>query len=611
MMRVAFCFAVGLTLLAVGAAQPARPTVPLEGFERVDRPMAPRLIFRTPRKLVPFGPYLSIQVNVDAQGRNIVGDAANEPSVAIDPTNPRRVSVGWRQFDDVRSNFRQAGNGFSTNGGFSWTVPPVFTPGTFRSDPVLDVNHAGVFFYNSLQGTFYTDQFASWSGGLLYLLLGPATGGDKQWITVDKTNTPSRGTQYQIWSTAGNNYGGRQFSRSFDGGVTWAEPTNLPSQPIWGTLDTDADGNLVVCGSNGGSSFYFLRSTNAKDPNSTPTFTSRAVAMGGSVAFSVPVNPAGLMGQMWIGVDRSTGATRGNLYLLQSLRRSSSNPGDVMFSRSVDSGQTWSTARRLNDDPTGQGKYHWFGTLAVAPNGRIDVCWYDTRDSANNSNSVLMFTSSSDGGVTWTANRRLSPAFTQGLGYPNQNKLGDYIQIISDNGCANIIYAATFNGEQDVYFLRVPVETAEQPVTDLLVRRGSVVSGVPTDLDRPEGSAMTFRPGFTLSPQEPPLQLELTGYSPSLAPTSMRFLLTDRVTASILIRSVEMFDVAANAWVELDVRNAARTFGTLDLSLPNPSRFVNGANAQVRARVRYRPGPFVTGSSWQALVDGAMWTVVP
>ena len=63
----------------------------------------------------------SYQVNVDTSGRNITGDAANEPSLCIDPTNPNRIAIGWRQFNTTNSNFRQAGYGFSTNGGVNWT----------------------------------------------------------------------------------------------------------------------------------------------------------------------------------------------------------------------------------------------------------------------------------------------------------------------------------------------------------------------------------------------------------------------------------------------------------------------------------------------------------
>ena len=69
--------------------------------------------------------YASVQVNVDLLGRNIVGDAANEPSIAIDPTDPRKMVIGWRQFDSVESDLRQAGYGFSHDGGGTWNFAGV------------------------------------------------------------------------------------------------------------------------------------------------------------------------------------------------------------------------------------------------------------------------------------------------------------------------------------------------------------------------------------------------------------------------------------------------------------------------------------------------------
>ena len=80
---------------------------------------------------------VSFQVNVDASGQNIPGDAANEPSMCVDPTDPNRMSIGWRQFDSVTSNFRQSGWAYSTNGGLAWTFPGKLDAGVFRSDPVL------------------------------------------------------------------------------------------------------------------------------------------------------------------------------------------------------------------------------------------------------------------------------------------------------------------------------------------------------------------------------------------------------------------------------------------------------------------------------------------
>ena len=81
--------------------------------------------------------FTSHQVNVNANGQNITGDAANEPSIAVDPTNHNRMVIGWRQFNSVTSNFRQGGYGYTTNGGTTWTFPGVLENNVFRSDPVL------------------------------------------------------------------------------------------------------------------------------------------------------------------------------------------------------------------------------------------------------------------------------------------------------------------------------------------------------------------------------------------------------------------------------------------------------------------------------------------
>ena len=197
-----------------------------------------------------FGAFTSVQVNVNANGNNIAGDAANEPSISVDPTNHNKMAIGWRQFDSVLSNFRQAGWAYTSNGGMSWTFPAVLTPGTFRSDPVLASDSAGNLFYLSLLQNFFDDIWRSLTGGMSWNRVASATGGDKQWFTIDNTSSTGHGFQYQYWSTAGNNYGGRQFSRSTNGGVSWLNPVNIPNSPAWGTLDVDSVGTLYLAGVN-------------------------------------------------------------------------------------------------------------------------------------------------------------------------------------------------------------------------------------------------------------------------------------------------------------------------------------------------------------------------
>src|SRR4029078_7198172 len=153
-----------------------------------------------------------------------------------------------------------------------------------------------------------------------------------------------------------------------------------------------------------------------------------------------------------------------NVYMMASvLPTGSSNGSDVMFVRSTNGGVPFSAPVRVNDDPVNQSKWHWFGTLSVAPNGRIDSVWLDTRNAANNTNSQLFYSYSIDAGNTWSPNVAVSVAFNPFLGYPNQNKIGDYITIISDNTGGDVAYPATFNQEEDVYYVRVAPGVAPTP----------------------------------------------------------------------------------------------------------------------------------------------------
>lgn len=412
----------------------------------------------SPATVSQHGPFISYQVNVDGNNQNITGDAANEPSIAVDPTDHNKMAIGWRQFNSVASNFRQAGWAYTSNGGVSWSFPGVLENNVFRSDPVLASNDVGHFFYLSLMQNFFDDMWRSLNGGASWTRLGPATGGDKQWFAIDNTNSSGHGFQYQYWSTDGNNYGGRQFSRSTDGGSTWEDPIFLPNTPRWGALDVDAIGNLFIGGVNiDNGQVWSLRSSNVKNAAVTPAFD-RVVQLnlGGTAGIGGPINPLGLVGQIFVAADRSGNATNNNVYMIASVRRFGATTGsDVMFVRSSDGGQSYSAPRRVNDDPINQNKWHWFGSLAAAPNGRLDAVWLDTRNAANNTDSQLFYSYSLDGGNTWSANVAVSEPFNPFLGYPNQNKIGDYLTIVSDIAGGNVAYCATFNGEQDIYYVRV------------------------------------------------------------------------------------------------------------------------------------------------------------
>jgi hypothetical protein len=501
---------------AFGQTPPAgRFPEPLEKYEMAPAPRVYRLE-TSPRMISQYGPFVSYQVNVDANGNNIVGDAANEPSISVDPTDGNKIAIGWRQFDTWTSNFRQAGWGYTTDAGVHWTFPGALQNGVFRSDPVTNSDETGNFFYLSLLvNNFCADIWRSTNGGQTWTEWSPDGGahsGDKEWFTLDRTPTSmGHGFQYQFWTEFfACDFGG--FSRSTDDGATWQSPISIPNAPQWGTLDVASNGNLFIGGGDSGSSFWCIRSSNAQNPAVTPTFDQiTTVNMGGSLWYGPPVNPDGLAGQIFLTVDRSGGPTNNNIYMVATVRPTGFNTGtDVMFARSTDGGLSFGAPQRINDDPVNHSKYHWFGTLSVAPNGRIDSVWLDTRNAVNNTDSQLFYSYSTDGGVSWAPNIAVSQAFTPLEGWPQQNKIGDYITIVSDNTGGDVAYSATYNfnasrgqHEQDVYFVRVSPTGGATPTPTPTATPTATATATPTATVTPTATP-TSTPRPTPTPRSEP-----------------------------------------------------------------------------------------------------------
>jgi hypothetical protein len=414
----------------------------------------------------------TVQVNVDpATGQNITGDAANEPSITRSEGNPGVMVIGWRQFDNILSNFRQAGWAYTTDSGLSWTFPGVIDPGIFRSDPVLDHDADGAIYYNSLTNspTYMCKVFRSDDGGVTWDAGTDAAGGDKQWMAIDRSSGPVSNNIYSFWTDDYSSCNPDAFTRSPDNGVGYEPCTSIPGAPALGTMTVDRNGVLYVAGvSDSVSDFLVVKSLNAQfdsPPVSWEPYVQ--VSLDGWLNGWAQVNPVGLYGQVNIDVDRSNGPGQDNVYILAPVMRSSNgDPSDIMFSRSTDGGLTWSPAVRINDDNS-VNNTQWFGTMSVAPNGRIDVIWLDTReDSLGLDMSALYYSFSTDQGVTWSANEKLSPEFDPHVGYPMQMKMGDYFDMESDSLGAHLAWAGTFNGEQDVYYsyIQPPVSTGIQSV---------------------------------------------------------------------------------------------------------------------------------------------------
>ncbi len=423
-----------------------------------------RIIQYSPAHNIDKDGFLIRQVNISDNGQNILQDAANEPSIAINPLNPDEMMIGWRQFDDIRSDFRQAGYAYTIDGGQSWTFPGVIEPGIFRSDPVLGTDAQGNFYYSSLtaffgedslriyQNIFKSDSLGSWDEGVY------AFGGDKQWIAIDQ-NPDEEANIYSYWSSFSDCENEGNFTRSIDAGASFDSCTSFGEGfVLWGTMDIGPNRELYIAGlqfSFLGNGYMLFKSSNAWNKTEAIEWELVSEVELGLKDNPTPhlfmdPNPAGLLGQVELSVDRSGGTTNGNIYVLSSLKTESDSL-DIMFARSTDKGKTWDPPIRINDDSRADD-LQWFGTMSVAPNGRIDVVWLDTRASPATVISALYYSYSIDGGVNWSPNRKLSDFFDSHIGWPVQQKMGDYFDMVSDNEGAHLAWAATFNGEQDVYY---------------------------------------------------------------------------------------------------------------------------------------------------------------
>lgn len=202
-------------------------------------------------------------------------------------------------------------------------------------------------------------------------------------IAVDKTNI------YVIWRDDPFTYidwvGYVYFRRSADGGVSWSaikQLTNKLSNTLPPALAVNDSNLYVVWDDDDGVSNFDLYFKNSADGGVSWSTKKRLTNNRG-----VSVSPA-------IAVDNL------NIYVVWN----DDTPGNdgIYFKRSVDGGVTWSTNKSLANNARPLIGY-LFSPPAIAVEGsNIYVIWQGTP------NSEIYFKHSGDGGVTWSAKKRLT-----------------------------------------------------------------------------------------------------------------------------------------------------------------------------------------------------------
>lgn len=134
---------------------------------------------------------------------------------------------------------------------------------------------------------------------------------------------------------------------------------------------------------------------------------------------------------------------------------------DILFRASRDGGETWSDRSVINDD--GDDANQFDPGIAVAPNGRLDVAWYDFRDSVNppadttgqdgeDGQAHVYYASSDDQGETFSPNHRVTDrAIDRSVGIWSNNVSSKHnVGIASTDESVYLAWQDTRNADPDL-----------------------------------------------------------------------------------------------------------------------------------------------------------------
>lgn len=369
-------------------------------------------------------------------------EVTSEPFIAQDYNTPNFLIAAS---NNIMGSGRQK-QFFSTDGGNSWAATELpLAPGTaFQSDPALAFAPDGTAWAATLGidslGTQLAvqvyksdDHGATWT---FVATISTGTNNDKEMLWIDNSPTsPFKGNIYVAWDVPGS---GMRFVRSADNGRTWSSVTELSNDIAIGThLASGPAGEVYVAWPDVGSRELRVR----KSTDGGATFSpARVIAQtNSSYEISIPgMCQRKVLVYLSIGIDRSNSPRRGNIYAIWNDRNgTAADPGcadttsvsnsSIYFSSSSDGGATWSAPRVIHNDPPSTDQFNpW---MDVDPDdGTLHAMFYDTRDDPGRRTTNIYYLSSKDGGVTWGNETKVSTEMTDetASGAEIGNQYGDY-----------------------------------------------------------------------------------------------------------------------------------------------------------------------------------------
>ena len=375
-----------------------------------------------------------------------------EPSIAIDPTNPKRMVAG-----SILDNVYK-----SVDGGITWDHDVMKSSHGVYGDPTIVASPKGDFYFlhlgdpenrgwsserllesiviQQLEEKKFLCKKNCWTDGIAIGKNAPKDQ-DKQWATTSKDGSEI----YVTWtefdkyeSTEPNDHSRILFSKGKKGEARFSNPVTI-SDVEGGCLDDDntVEGAVPAAGLNNEvyvawshrESIYFNKSL---DGGTTWMPKSKVVmAIPGGWNQEIPgIYRAN--GMPILLSDLSNGPNRGNLYLCWSDERN--GDVDVFVSSSSDGGEHWTEAVRVNDDKGNADQFFPWMTVDIVT-GNLYAVFYDRRNYSDYNTDVYL-ASSNDGGKTWTNERISEKPFESNASV----FLGDYNNISAVNGTVRPIW---------------------------------------------------------------------------------------------------------------------------------------------------------------------------
>lgn len=434
-------------------------------------------------------------------------DAEVEPSIAVDPKDPRHLIGIWQQ--DRWSN--GGANGLVTaatfDGGHTWSLGSAkltrCSGGKYEraSDPWVSIGPDGAAFQigfafdttaanRAMLASRSIDGGRTWEAPIaLQEDTNPDLAMDKETLTAD----PLDGRYaYAVWDrltgftnpTNPQNTGPTWFARTADRGVTWEPARSIydpgpDAQTIGNQIVVLPDATLVNL-------MMVITKNSSKNPVATISVLrspDRGLTWGPAVGvaeaqFAGVFDPKSGRGVRTGSVVPSIAAGRasGALYVVWEDARFSGNARDaIAISKSPDGGLTWSAPAQVNTKAPGTQAFT--PSVAVADDGSLGVSFYDLRNDnpadRTRMNVTHWLATSSDGGATFSETLIGAPFNLQAAPLVDGPAffLGDYQGLAHAGGAFLPFFAAVpEGGSANVYFRPADAATARADPLELAVQ---------------------------------------------------------------------------------------------------------------------------------------------